>query len=46
MKWLLPLLVILVVNSSNYFSAYQSVRGVFFFPYIIAFHVLTCWGYF
>ena len=34
MKWLLPLFVILIENSSNYFSACQSVRGVFFFPYV------------
>jgi len=34
MKCSLPLLVLLVVNSNSYFSSCQSVRGVFFFPYI------------
>jgi len=34
MKCSLPLIVLLVVNSNRYFSSCQSVRGVFFFPYI------------
>jgi len=34
MKSSLPFLVLLVVNSNSYFPSCQSVRGVFFFPYL------------
>ena len=46
MKRLLPLFVFLIENSSNYFSACQSVRGVFFLPNIIVFHVFNMLGLF